>query len=309
MVGRFKALGDGSSVVTLSYRATEDDRHAELCSGYLGSYANAVSATSVKAVGYGGTMYSGCPGTITYEHAFLYTNGQMTDLNTFVPAGFRLWVLETATAINDRGAIVGLGTATVRGKPPRVFALYVLDANSYTHSYADTYTHSYADAYTYTHSHSHSHADAYSNSYANTNANSSLAPSPYRSRRRLSAHRYCPQGKAAKCEYWSARNPDRHREESRPFRRITCWVCYVHGWQDRAGRGRASGWQSRAYDVSAHPGSNRIKAAYTPATAFRPGAATTLKQSASLGQESRRSWLAMHRHAAKRLRDQCLSWA
>ena len=50
----------------------------------------------------------------TYEamwgnHAFTYANGIMRDLNDFLPEG-SLWVLESATAINNDGWIVGEGT-------------------------------------------------------------------------------------------------------------------------------------------------------------------------------------------------------
>src|SRR5204862_432883 len=40
--------------------------------------------------------------------AFLYRNGTMVDLNTFLPAGSG-WVLEAATAINSAGEIAGYG--------------------------------------------------------------------------------------------------------------------------------------------------------------------------------------------------------
>ena len=39
-------------------------------------------------------------------HAFLYSNGTMTDLNALIPSG---WTLEQANAINDAGQIVGYG--------------------------------------------------------------------------------------------------------------------------------------------------------------------------------------------------------
>ncbi len=43
------------------------------------------------------------------DHAFLYRSGQMADLNALVPADCGL-LLENATAINDVGQIVGMGT-------------------------------------------------------------------------------------------------------------------------------------------------------------------------------------------------------
>jgi probable HAF family extracellular repeat protein len=42
-------------------------------------------------------------------HAFLYSYGEMQDLNSLIPPNSG-WVLEQATAINDRGQITGVGT-------------------------------------------------------------------------------------------------------------------------------------------------------------------------------------------------------
>jgi uncharacterized repeat protein (TIGR01451 family) len=42
-------------------------------------------------------------------HAFLYSNGMLQDLNSLIPADSG-WVLNTASAINDKGQIVGTGT-------------------------------------------------------------------------------------------------------------------------------------------------------------------------------------------------------
>lgn len=44
----------------------------------------------------------------TMYHAFLWENGGMTDLNTFIPSDSG-WILTAATAINDNGDIVGSG--------------------------------------------------------------------------------------------------------------------------------------------------------------------------------------------------------
>jgi probable HAF family extracellular repeat protein len=48
-------------------------------------------------------------GDVYLTHAFLYTNGAMSDLNTFLPANSG-WVLNQATGINAQGSIVGFGT-------------------------------------------------------------------------------------------------------------------------------------------------------------------------------------------------------
>lgn len=42
-------------------------------------------------------------------HAFLYSNGQMQDLNALIPLNSG-WVLQSASGINDTGQIVGFGT-------------------------------------------------------------------------------------------------------------------------------------------------------------------------------------------------------
>jgi probable HAF family extracellular repeat protein len=41
-------------------------------------------------------------------HAFSYSNGAMTDLNSLLPAGSG-WILEAATGVNNSGEIVGFG--------------------------------------------------------------------------------------------------------------------------------------------------------------------------------------------------------
>jgi probable HAF family extracellular repeat protein len=47
--------------------------------------------------------------TAGLQHAFLFLNGSLRDLNWYIPANSG-WVLQTATAINDAGQIVGNGT-------------------------------------------------------------------------------------------------------------------------------------------------------------------------------------------------------
>ena len=43
------------------------------------------------------------------QHAFVYENNQMTDLNNLVDSGLG-WTLNRARAVNDLGQIVGYGT-------------------------------------------------------------------------------------------------------------------------------------------------------------------------------------------------------
>jgi probable HAF family extracellular repeat protein len=54
----------------------------------VGSYSNSVTIVS---------------------HAYLYSAGQFTDLNSLIPPGSG-WVLNSSAAINDAGQIVGDGT-------------------------------------------------------------------------------------------------------------------------------------------------------------------------------------------------------
>ena len=77
-----------------------------------GSYS---SAFGVNAVGQivGQAMV---PGNQAF-HPFLWTNGQIRDLNSLLPAHAG-WELEIAHAINDAGQIVGSGT---HNGQPRAF--------------------------------------------------------------------------------------------------------------------------------------------------------------------------------------------
>ncbi len=55
-----------------------------------------------------GQVVGTCSGSDGYNHAFLYSDGAMIDLNTFLPADSG-WLLARACAINDSGQIVGIG--------------------------------------------------------------------------------------------------------------------------------------------------------------------------------------------------------
>jgi probable HAF family extracellular repeat protein len=69
--------------------------------GQGNSGANAINNFG-QIVGNSDTQHQGL-------HAFLFLNGRLRDLNWYIPANSG-WVLQTATAINDRGQIVGNGT-------------------------------------------------------------------------------------------------------------------------------------------------------------------------------------------------------
>jgi probable HAF family extracellular repeat protein len=53
------------------------------------------------------------------EHAFLYSDGVMRDLNSLIPKK-SAWVLSRAYAINDNGHIVGVG---IKGGHERAFLM------------------------------------------------------------------------------------------------------------------------------------------------------------------------------------------
>src|SRR5204863_2721197 len=69
--------------------------------GGTGGQANGINALGLL-VGFGDTSAGA-------QHAFLYRNGTMTDLNTLISPSSG-WVLSIAVDINDLGSIVGVGT-------------------------------------------------------------------------------------------------------------------------------------------------------------------------------------------------------
>jgi probable HAF family extracellular repeat protein len=72
-----------------------------------GSAALGVNSRGVVVGGSGAVNYSAAA---AYAHAFVWTgNGPIRDLNALIPAGSPL-TLNVAYAVNDEGAIAGLGT-------------------------------------------------------------------------------------------------------------------------------------------------------------------------------------------------------
>jgi probable HAF family extracellular repeat protein len=67
------------------------------------SYAYGINSSG-QVVGYAYTADDTAP------HAFLYSNGSMTDLNSLIDSGSG-WALRDAEAINDLGQIVGYGAS------------------------------------------------------------------------------------------------------------------------------------------------------------------------------------------------------
>jgi len=74
--------------------------------GNLGGNSGNAAAINNRGqvVGYSSTSYSD-----PTEHAFIWDNGVMLDLNTLLDASGTGWTLEYAEGINDRGQIVGNG--------------------------------------------------------------------------------------------------------------------------------------------------------------------------------------------------------
>jgi probable HAF family extracellular repeat protein len=83
---------------------------------------NAMAATSSASAINNRTEIVGYyqPISSSSGRAFYYKNGQMTDLNNMIPANSG-WTLTNATAINDLGQIVGMGTKN--GSTTRAFLL------------------------------------------------------------------------------------------------------------------------------------------------------------------------------------------
>ena len=65
-------------------------------------------AVAINALGQVVGASSVTPSLYGFGHAFLYQNGTMTDLNNSIAATSG-WTLQSATAINDKGQILGYG--------------------------------------------------------------------------------------------------------------------------------------------------------------------------------------------------------
>jgi probable HAF family extracellular repeat protein len=74
--------------------------------GFTASWATGINSSG-QIVGFLGVVESGA--TAFEQHAFLYEDGVMTDLNTLVDPDSG-WILTSALAINDNGEIIGYGT-------------------------------------------------------------------------------------------------------------------------------------------------------------------------------------------------------
>ncbi len=93
--------------------------------GVLGTDSRGGSSGTARGINslgqvVGGSSYPGNSGYYYNQHAFLWKNGTLVDLNTFLASDTK-WKLYEATAINDSGQIVGFGT--YNGEPGHAFLL------------------------------------------------------------------------------------------------------------------------------------------------------------------------------------------
>ncbi len=86
--------------------------------GYEYSFPNALNNKG-QVVGYSSYSENGVP---KGQHAFIYQNKTLTDLNTLLPIGSG-WLLENALAINDKGQITVYGTYTKGAQSYKGYAL------------------------------------------------------------------------------------------------------------------------------------------------------------------------------------------
>jgi probable HAF family extracellular repeat protein len=109
------SINDAGQVVGFSLMTNNSGTRAFLYSGgkmtdigSLGGPGYGSSASGINNAGQvvGQSEVKGTNGTLPQEHAFLFINGQMTDLNSLLPANSG-WILDNASAINNKGQIVG----------------------------------------------------------------------------------------------------------------------------------------------------------------------------------------------------------
>jgi probable HAF family extracellular repeat protein len=116
------AINEGGQIVGGSFPRTGSVYHAFLHRqgrmqdlGTLGGSYSFARAINTAGHVVGESLLNGD----RVQHAFLYRDGVLKDLNTLIPAGAG-WELNEATAINDAGQVVGVGT---HGGQQRAFLL------------------------------------------------------------------------------------------------------------------------------------------------------------------------------------------
>jgi probable HAF family extracellular repeat protein len=105
--GNNSTSGDFSQAFLYDYNADTLLTLGTLNGGLTSSAADINDSSQVVGTAWLATQLTSVYDPTQY-HAFLWENGTMSDLNTWLPVGSD-WILTAATAINDQGDIVGTG--------------------------------------------------------------------------------------------------------------------------------------------------------------------------------------------------------
>jgi probable HAF family extracellular repeat protein len=104
-------INNNGQVVGIAYTAGDAATHAFLYSN--GAMSDLGTLGGVNSLAYGinnnGQVVGYASTAGNAQHAFLYSGGNLLDLNNLLPSG-SLWTLTQARGINDIGQIVGMGT-------------------------------------------------------------------------------------------------------------------------------------------------------------------------------------------------------
>ena len=107
IVGWYSVAADSSQWFTHAFLTSYADPATITDLGTLGGHYSMAQGINVSGeiVGQSTTASDN-----TVTHAFLYSGGTITDLNSLLASEFSAWTLVDATAINDQGWIIGSGT-------------------------------------------------------------------------------------------------------------------------------------------------------------------------------------------------------
>lgn len=108
IVGQAFTTGDAAAHAFLYDGTKMND--LGVANGFTSSAAEAINSSGQVVGKLYGKLSSGSGAYV--QHAFIYSNGIMTDLNTLLPANsaFSSYILNEATGIDDQGRIVGVGS-------------------------------------------------------------------------------------------------------------------------------------------------------------------------------------------------------